>query len=59
MAKKTVIKRALKYAPVSADFQKALSMDETIKTELSVDMSEVKEETVYEEENGLDRGSHL
>ena len=59
MAKKTVIKRALKYAPVSADFQKALSMDETIKTELSVDMSEVKEETVYEEENGLERGSHL
>ena len=44
MAKKTVIKRALKYAPVSADFQKALSMDETIKTELSVDMSEIRNE---------------
>lgn len=44
MAKKTVIKRALKYAPVSSDFQKALSMDETIKTELSVDMSEIKNE---------------
>lgn len=42
MAKKTVIKRALKYAPVSSDFQKALSMDETIKSELSVDMSEVQ-----------------
>lgn len=42
MAKKTVIKRALKYAPVSSDFQKALSMDESIKTELSVDMSEIQ-----------------
>lgn len=42
MAKKTVIKRALKYAPVSSDFQKTLSIDETIKTELSVDMSEVR-----------------
>ena len=42
MAKKTVIKRALKYAPISTDFQKALSMDETIKTELSVDMSEIQ-----------------
>ena len=44
MAKKTVIKRALKYAPVSVDFQKALSMDETIKSELSVDMSKIRNE---------------
>ena len=44
MAKKTVIKRALKYAPVAGGFQKALSMDETIKTELSVDMSEIHNE---------------
>lgn len=44
MAKKTVIKRALKYAPVSSDFQKVLSMDETIKSELSIDMSEIKNE---------------
>ena len=28
MAKKTVIKQALKYAPIKADFQKALSTDE-------------------------------
>lgn len=48
MAKKTVIKRALKYAPVSADLQKALSMDESIKTELSVDMSEVRNEYLAE-----------
>jgi len=44
MAKKTVIKRALKYAPVSVDFQKALSTDETIKTELAIDMSEIQNE---------------
>ena len=44
MAKKTVIKRALKYAPVSVDFQKALSTDETIKTELAIDMSEIRNE---------------
>lgn len=48
MAKKTVIKRALKYAPVSSDFQKALSLDETIKTDLSVDMSEVRNIEVIE-----------
>jgi recombination protein RecT len=41
MAAKTCLKRALKYAPVSADFQRALTTDESIKTELSVDMSEI------------------
>ncbi|MDR1770508.1 MAG: recombinase RecT [Hungatella sp.] len=44
MAKKTVIKRALKYSPITSDFQKALSMDETIKSEISVDMSEIRNE---------------
>ena len=58
MAKKTVIKRALKSAPVSADFQRALSTHESIKTELSVDMSEIRStclpgpETEGETENG-------
>ena len=52
MAKKTVIKRALKYAPVSVDFQKALSMDETIKTEISVDMSEIRNECLENTGNG-------
>ena len=41
MAKKTVIKRLLKYAPLKSDFRKALSLDGTVKTELSPDMSEV------------------
>lgn len=51
MAKKTVIKRALKYAPISAEFQRALSTDESIKTELSVDMSEVRNECIVDMEN--------
>lgn len=51
MAKKTVIKRALKYAPVSSDFQRALSTDESVKTELSVDMSEIRNECQTEEED--------
>ena len=46
MAKKTVIKQLLKYAPMKTDFQKAMSMDESIKTELSIDMSEVQNEEV-------------
>ena len=48
MAKKTVIKKLLKYAPIKADFRKAMSLDETIKTELSVDMSEVRNEDVVD-----------
>lgn len=50
MAKKTVIKQLLKYAPMKSDFQKAVSMDETIKAELSVDMSEVQNREVIEGE---------
>lgn len=49
MACKTVIKQLLKYAPMKSDFQKAISMDETVKTELSVDMSEVRNVDLIEE----------
>lgn len=48
MAKKTVIKQLLKYAPLKAEFQRALSTDETIKTEIGVDMGEVPEVDVYD-----------
>ena len=44
MAKKTVIKKCLKYAPVKSDFVRATSNDETIKSELNVDMSEIQDE---------------
>lgn len=50
MAKKTVIKQALKYAPIKADFRRALSTDGTIKNELSVDMGEVPEENIWDAE---------
>lgn len=49
MAMKTVIKKLLKFAPLKADFQRALASDESIKTELSVDMTEVVGEDVYED----------
>lgn len=46
MAKKTVIKQALKYAPIKTDFQRALSTDETIKKQISEDMFSVQNEIV-------------
>lgn len=48
MAKKTVLKRVLKYAPLKSDFVRAVVQDESIKTEISEDMYEVANETVYE-----------
>ena len=50
MAKKTVLKKTLKYAPMKSDFVKAVVQDETIKTELAEDMYEVKDETIFEAE---------
>lgn len=44
MAKKTVIKKCLKYAPLKSDLVLQLSNDESVKTELNVDMSEVVNE---------------
>lgn len=52
MAKKTVIKKVLKYAPLKLDFQRALSNDGTIKTEFASDMSEVEPENIIDVEEG-------
>jgi recombination protein RecT len=52
MAKKTVIKRVLKFAPLKSDFQRALSNDGTIKTDIAVDMSEVVPEEIIDVEEG-------
>ena len=41
MAKKTVLKAALKYAPLKSDFLRAAASDETVKNEIDADMSEV------------------
>lgn len=41
MAKKTVLKKCLKYAPLKSDFVRAVASDGTIKTEIAEDMAEV------------------
>lgn len=51
MAKKTVLKDVLKYAPKSIEFAKALSTDETIKKDISEDMTEVIDVTDWEDRN--------
>lgn len=41
MAKKTVLKRVLKYAPLKSEFVRQVAQDETVKTDISADMYEV------------------
>lgn len=41
MAKKTVLKKCLKYAPLKSDFLRGMAQDETIKTKIEPDMYEV------------------
>ena len=48
MAKKTVLKSCLKYAPLKSDFIKAVVQDETVKNEVSEDMYEVPNVVVYD-----------
>lgn len=45
MAKKTVIKQLLKYAPLSIEMQRAVSSDETVKSKIDEDMSLISDET--------------
>lgn len=47
MAKKTVLKKVLKYAPMKSDFVRGITQDETVKTEISEDMHAVPN-NVYE-----------
>ena len=51
MAKKTVLKKVLKYAPLKSDFIRGVTQDETIKSELSEDMYSAPNEVVYEVDN--------
>lgn len=46
MAKKTVLKRVLKYAPLKSDFARAVATDETIKHDISPDMADVAAEPI-------------
>lgn len=47
MAKKTVLKRVLKYAPLKSDFVRAAVQDESIKKSISPEMYDVQNETEY------------
>lgn len=46
MAKKTVLKKVLKYAPLKSDFAKQVKEDETIKSNISENMADLPDETV-------------
>ena len=46
MALKTVLKRALKYAPKAAEVAVAMAADESVKTEISEDMSLIDSKTL-------------
>ena len=45
MAKKTVIKQLLKYAPISIELQKAITADNTVKTTIDKEMSDIPDES--------------
>lgn len=47
MAKKTVLKKLLKYAPIKTEFARHVTTDETIKTTLSADMADEPNEIDY------------
>lgn len=47
MAKKTVLKKVLKYAPLKSDFVREISQDSTIKTEISDNMADIPDMTEY------------
>lgn len=47
MAKKTVLKKCLKYAPLKSEFSRAYGQDETIKSEISDDMYTIPDDTDY------------
>lgn len=58
MAKKTVLKAALRYAPLKSDFVRQMASDETVKAEVNADMSDVQPiidiEPTEVDENGGD-----
>lgn len=47
MAKKTVLKKVLKYAPLKSDFVRGVAQDETTKVDISADMAEIPDMTEY------------
>ena len=55
MAKKTVLKLTLKYAPLKSEFARAVTVDGTVKTDISEDMYTVQ--TVYVEADAVEVSS--
>lgn len=49
MAKKTVIKKVLKFAPLKSDDARAIATDGMIKNEIGIDMTEIQGEPSFEE----------
>lgn len=49
MAKKTVLKKVLKYAPLKSDFIRGMAQDGTIKNDISGDMTDIPDVTEYVE----------
>jgi len=47
MAKKTVLKKCLKYAPLKTEFVREMSADGTIKQDITANMTDVPDETDY------------
>lgn len=54
MAKKTVLKKALKYAPMKSDFARELSQDESVKLKIDENMYDVPSEPITYETDGVD-----
>lgn len=52
MAKKTVLKRVLKYAPLKSEFVKGIVQDESVKTTISEDMYAVPNDIIVDTETG-------
>lgn len=51
MAMKTAVKRVLRFAPLKTDFLRAIASDETVKTEFSVDMTEINGKEIIDMED--------
>lgn len=57
MAKKTALKKVLKYAPLKSDFVRAVAQDETIKSKIDEDMFSVPDDTIYDPEYTVDEAT--
>jgi recombination protein RecT len=54
MCLKTVLKQLMKLLPKSVEIQKAISLDDTTKRTIDVDMSQVPDETIYDDGKTID-----